>query len=47
LSEVPTIEVFEDVANKDYVKKSLLFHVCTKKIVNPVEEMFIVALAFL
>jgi 3-dehydroquinate dehydratase-2 len=41
LIEVPTIEVYDEDDNKDYAKKSLLSTVCIKKMVAPVEEMFV------
>jgi 3-dehydroquinate dehydratase len=47
LIEVPTIEVYDEDDNKDYAKKSLLSHDCIKKIVAPVEEMFVTALQYI
>ena len=41
LIEVPTIEVYDKNDNKDYAANSLLSTVCVKKIVAPVEEMFV------
>ena len=41
LIEVPTVEVHDKAANKDYANKSLLTTVCLKKIVAPTKEMFV------
>jgi len=38
---VPTIEVYDEDDNKDYANKSILSSVCIKKIIAPVEEMFV------
>ncbi len=47
LIEVPTIEVYDEDDNSDYVNNSILSTVCKKKIVTPVEEMFVKALQYL
>lgn len=44
---VPTIEVYDKDDNSDYVNNSILSTVCIKKIVVPVEEMFIKAIQHL
>lgn len=41
LIEVPTIEVYNEDDNKNYANKSLLSAICTKKILAPVEAMFV------
>ena len=41
LIEIPTIEVYDKTDNNDYANKSLLSAICIKKIVTPVEEMFV------
>lgn len=38
---VPTIEVYDEDGNNAYTNKSILSFVCIKKIIAPVEEMFI------
>ena len=41
LIEIPTIEVYDEKDNEDYVNKSLLSAVCKQKIVAPADEMFV------
>lgn len=47
LIEVPTIEVYNEDDNKNYANKSLLFAICTKKIIAPVGAMFVEAIEHL
>lgn len=44
LIEVPTIEVYDEDDNQDYVKKSLLTPYCKKTLSAPADEMFVEAL---
>jgi 3-dehydroquinate dehydratase-2 len=44
LIEVPTIEVYDNGENKDYIKKSLLSQFCKETIVSLPEEMFVEAI---
>ena len=44
LIAVPTIEVYDNDDNKDYIKRSLLSSICKETVASPAEEMFVEAI---
>ncbi len=44
---VPTVEIYDKDDNSDYANKSILSAVCTKKIIAPIDGMFVEAIQHL